>query len=402
MDLESATCHQEKEKQGQFGRGWSWIKAFPKNVKIKVFEFVSKLKKLGQDDPRKVIHSLKPLYDSFGVSATFAVITILFVLEFSVGVIRGLATLLAGAPAVGAHHLANLSGCIGEPIVLGFFVFLQSGVFTFARFFPKNNARYDYGLLIFTLTFVFISVSGYQDDEILELAYKRLSTMLLGSFTCIIVSIMVFPVWAGEDLRILIASNMEKLGSFLEDALVSELKAKDKKSFGFFLVLISDIKSLRLVIVIFRLILQDGNRCMYLKIRALIRRCAYRIESLNGHLNSGIQAKAEIPSKNQRDMEFALSIKTMMKPFPADIHIQNSKSAAKSLNSLQIIFVPVAPVDSLLIDVVNCTQEIAEAVHELTSIVNFKAIQPTVSPEEPETAQPKIVKSSNDVVFFSI
>lgn len=93
---------------------------------------------------------------------------------------------------------------------------MAAGVFTFARFFPKNNARYDYGLLIFTLTFVFISVSGYQDDEILELAYKRLSTMLLGSFTCIIVSIMVFPVWAGEDLRILIASNMEKLGSFLE------------------------------------------------------------------------------------------------------------------------------------------------------------------------------------------
>ncbi|KAB2087791.1 hypothetical protein ES319_A04G129200v1 [Gossypium barbadense] len=377
MDLESATCHQEKEKQGQFGRGWSWIKAFPKNVKIKVFEFVSKLKKLGQDDPRKVIHSLKPLYDSFGVSAIFAVITVLFVLEFSVGVIRGLATLFAGAPAVGAHHLANLSGCIGEPIVLGFFVFLQSGVFTFARFFPKNNARYDYGLLIFTLTFVFISVSGYQDDEILELAYKRLSTMLLGSFTCIIVSIMVFPVWAGKDLRILIASNMEKLGSFLE-GFADEWEPMHGR-FQF-----------------------RHSWKQYLKIRALIRRCAYRIESLNGHLNSGIQAKAEIPSKNQRDMEFALSIKTMMKPFPADIHIQNSKSAAKSLNSLQIIFVPVAPVDSLLIDVVNCTQEIAEAVHELTSIVNFKAIQPTVSPEEPETAQPKIVKSSNDVVFFSI
>lgn len=36
MDLESATCHQEKEKQGQFGHGWSWIKAFLKNVKIKL------------------------------------------------------------------------------------------------------------------------------------------------------------------------------------------------------------------------------------------------------------------------------------------------------------------------------------------------------------------------------
>lgn len=41
------------------------------------------------------------------------------------GLNRGLATLLAGLLGVGAHHLANLSGQIGEPILLGFFVFLQ-------------------------------------------------------------------------------------------------------------------------------------------------------------------------------------------------------------------------------------------------------------------------------------
>lgn len=45
------------------------------------------------------------------------------------GLNRGLATLLAGALGVGAHHLASLSGQIGEPILLGFFVFLQ-GIIT--------------------------------------------------------------------------------------------------------------------------------------------------------------------------------------------------------------------------------------------------------------------------------
>ncbi|MBA0750936.1 hypothetical protein Gogos_002312, partial [Gossypium gossypioides] len=357
MDLESATCHQEKEKQGQFGRGWSWIKAFPKNVKIKVFEFVNKLKKLGQDDPRKVIHSLKvglaltlvsllyyyqPLYDGFGVSAIFAVITVLFVLEFSVGVIRGPTTLLAGALAVGAHHLANLSGCIGEPIVLGFFVFLQAGVFTFARFFPKINARYDYGLLIFTLTFVFISVSGYQDDEILELAYKRLSTILLGSFTCIIVSIMVFPAnfarWEPMHGRFQFRHSWKQ----------------------------------------------------YLKIRALIRDCAYRIESLNGHLNIlefKQKQKFQVKSKRHDEIELGICLNLLLK---SSVGLWDDNMDLSRV-------VPVATVASLLIDVVNCTQEIAEAVHELASIVNFEAIQPTVSPEEPETGQPEIVKSSNDV-----
>ena len=41
------------------------------------------------------------------------------------GLNRGLATLLAGALGIGAHHLASLSGQIGEPILLASFVFLQ-------------------------------------------------------------------------------------------------------------------------------------------------------------------------------------------------------------------------------------------------------------------------------------
>lgn len=41
------------------------------------------------------------------------------------GLNRGLATLVAGALGIGAHHLASLSGHIGEPILLGVFVFLQ-------------------------------------------------------------------------------------------------------------------------------------------------------------------------------------------------------------------------------------------------------------------------------------
>lgn len=50
----------------------------------------------------------------------------------------------------------------------------------------------------------------------LELAHKRLSTIFIGGSACVIVTILVFPVWAGEDLHNLIASNIEKLGDFLE------------------------------------------------------------------------------------------------------------------------------------------------------------------------------------------
>lgn len=41
------------------------------------------------------------------------------------GLNRTMATLAAGALGVGAHYLASFSGETGEPILIGFFVFLQ-------------------------------------------------------------------------------------------------------------------------------------------------------------------------------------------------------------------------------------------------------------------------------------
>lgn len=78
------------------------------------------------------------------------------------------------------------------------------------------KARYDYGMLIFILTFCLVSISGFRVGEIVDMAHKRLSTILIGASVCVIVSIFVCPVWAGEDLHKLVAQNMEKLGKFLE------------------------------------------------------------------------------------------------------------------------------------------------------------------------------------------
>lgn len=81
------------------------------------------------------------------------------------------------------------------------------------------KARYDYGLLIFILTFCMISVSGYRDEEILEMAHKRVSTILIGGLTALSVCILICPVWAGDDLHNSVANNIEKLGNFLEGTL---------------------------------------------------------------------------------------------------------------------------------------------------------------------------------------
>ena len=94
------------------------------------------------------------------------------------------------------------------------------------RFFPQLKARYDYGLLIFMLTFCLVSISGYREDEILEMAHQRVSTILIGSSASVFICLFVFPVWAGDDLHNLVASSLEKLGSFLEGMFI----VKDRKS----------------------------------------------------------------------------------------------------------------------------------------------------------------------------
>ena len=158
-----------------------------------------------------------------------------------------LATLSAGALGIGVHFLATMCGETGQPIILGFFVFLigtficyikwdcfcfifssklsnsfhcgdhAAATVTFARFIPAMKARYDYGLLIFILTFSLISVSSYRgNDQVLDMVHRRLTTIIIGSFTAIVICICICPVWIGENLNNLVANNMEKLGKSLE------------------------------------------------------------------------------------------------------------------------------------------------------------------------------------------
>ncbi|KAJ6299772.1 hypothetical protein OIU76_020706 [Salix suchowensis] len=436
------------KKLGFFTQGRRSLQALAVQFIVKMVDLASSIKKLGQDDPRRVIHSLKvglaitlvsiicyyqPLYSSFDETAIWAIMTVVVVFEFSVGATlgkglnRGLATLLAGGLSIGAHHLANLSGNIGEPILLGFFVFLQG-------FFPEIKARYDYGLLIFILTFAMISVSGFRDDEILELAYRRLSTICIGGAACVIISIMIFPVWAGEDLHNLIALNIEKLGNFLEgfgDKYFSIEQGMKR------VVMATDFRKDTKVLSIQKLVKdpwcanfaawEPGHGRfpyrhpwkLYLKVGTLARECAYRIEALNGYLNADMQESSEVSTVIQEACiimsiesgkalkELALAIKTMVQPSSADSHIENAKSAAKNMKSLLksgiwedidlLKVIPGIAVGSILVDVVTCTEKIAESIHELASTAQFKSVEPPVSPENLPPEQIQSVKSAQMV-----
>ncbi|KAK4286309.1 hypothetical protein QN277_002880 [Acacia crassicarpa] len=439
MQMSSAN---QLTSSGIMSRGWMKFKTMPEGLKEKVLNTYRKTKEIGQEDPRRVIHALKvgltltlvslfyyyqPLFDNFGLSAMWAVMTVGVVFEYSVGATlgkglnRALATLVAGALGVGTHYLAELSGQTIEPILLSFFVFSQAAIVTFMRFFPKIKERYDYGLLIFILTFALISVSGFREDEVIEMAHKRLSTIFIGGSACVVISIFVCPVWAGEELHSLISLNLEDLANFLQAfeelyfRTSKEGDCKDDRTAlleGYKTVLNS--KSTEDSLANFARWEPGHGRFKfrhpwdkYLKVGTLTRQCAYRMEALNAQLNSNLQASPEIKriiqeacsamslesAKALRQLGVAMS--TMKKPYFANIHISNSKSASESLNSLLksslwketdlLSVLPAATVASLLSDIVACTEEIADAVHELPSLTEFDTIETAKPPDRAQS-----------------
>jgi uncharacterized membrane protein YccC len=88
------------------------------------------------------------------------------------------------------------------------------------------KARYDYGLMIFILTFCMLSISSYREDEVLEMVHQRLTTIIIGCFIAIVICICICPVWIGVNLHNLEATNMEKLGNFLEGIYIYMLNAR--------------------------------------------------------------------------------------------------------------------------------------------------------------------------------
>ncbi|GAB4824615.1 hypothetical protein Ancab_007488 [Ancistrocladus abbreviatus] len=437
MDISSPS----PERVGHFTRASQWLMSMPKRLKASIIVFLTMATKLAKEDPRRIVHAFKvalaistvsvfyyyqPLYNGFRVNAMWAVLTVVVIFEFSVGGTFGkgfnrmVATLLAGFLGVLVHHLADLSGKIGEPILLVIFGSVVATIFTFLRFFPRLKARHDYGLMIFILTFSLVSVSGYRYDEVITIAHQRLSTIMIGSLIAMLVCICICPVWSGAELHNLIASNIDKLGCYLEGfggeyfRLSDEPKAMDDKSFLHLYKSVLGSKGTEENMANLAAWEPGHGRFrfrhpwkQYLKIGTLTRKCAYRIDMLNTFVQSDVQASQEIKRKIQDACgklssesskalkELSLGMKKMRRSPLANIHIESSKSAAHELKSLLktvavwedfnlLDILPAATVASLLVDIVACTEDIAEAVHELATLANFKTIDTVISPEKPD------------------
>uniref|UniRef100_A0A2N9HP65 Aluminum-activated malate transporter n=1 Tax=Fagus sylvatica TaxID=28930 RepID=A0A2N9HP65_FAGSY len=364
------------------------------------------------------------LYDAVGGYATWAIMTVALVFESNVGatlskcINRATGTFLAGSLALGVQWIACKSGETFKPIIIGISVFIlvdlglawsdhgsmariaahgsilwswliaqwldlgssrlmkidkKASAATFSRFIPSVKTRFDYGAMIFILTFSMVAVSGYRKpvDKLFAFASQRFSTIAVGISLCIIISMLFCPIWAGSELHNLIVRNLEKLADSLEGS-VAEYFKDDKTVLGN-----EEDPSIRI----------EGYKCVlnskatedvmanfarwepahglfnfrhpwkqYLMIGASMRNCAYCIEALNSCVNSEIQAPdylkkhfsnaCMILSSNSSEVlrELAYTMKTMTKSSKIDFLVEEINLAVLELQD-SLKSVPNSPIE---------------------------------------------------------
>ncbi|MED6106925.1 hypothetical protein PIB30_009225 [Stylosanthes scabra] len=78
---------------------------------------------------------------------------------------------------------------------------LPGGTATYVRFFPYIKKNYDYGVVIFMLTFNLITLSSFRVENVLKIAHERVYTIAIGCAICLFMSLFVFPNWSAQDLQ---------------------------------------------------------------------------------------------------------------------------------------------------------------------------------------------------------
>ncbi|XP_022760892.1 aluminum-activated malate transporter 9-like [Durio zibethinus] len=187
---------------------------------------------------------------------------------------------------------------------------------------------YEYGFRVILFTYCLIIISGYRMGNPIRTAMDRLYSIAIGGFVAVFVNVLVFPIWAGEQLHKELVNSFNSLADALEECVTKyfEDDGLDHPEFSKTVMdefpeepayrkcrttLNSSVKLESLANAAkwepphgrFRHFFYPWSE--YVKVGAVLRYCAYEVMALHGVLRSQIQAPYNLRITFQSEIQDA-------------------------------------------------------------------------------------------------
>ncbi|KAL0330003.1 UNVERIFIED_CONTAM: Aluminum-activated malate transporter 9 [Sesamum radiatum] len=312
-----------------------------KNCVLSVWEFC-------KEDSNRVIFSLKvglavllvsllilcqTPYRVFGANIIWSILTVAIMFEYTVGATfnrgfnRAIGSLLAGVIAVAVAELALRTGRVAEPIIIGFSIFIVGAVTSFMKLWP-SLVPYEYGFRVILFTYCLIIVSGYRMGNPIRTAMDRLYSIAIGGIVAVVVNVLVFPIWAGEQLHKELVSSFASVADALEECVRKYLEDDGSDHPELTKTVMDDFpdepayKKCRSTLNSSAKLESLANSAKwepphgrfqhffypwseYVKVGAVLRYCAYEVMAIHGVLHSEIQAPYNLRVAFQKEIQDA-------------------------------------------------------------------------------------------------
>ncbi|CAA2975944.1 aluminum-activated malate transporter 9-like [Olea europaea subsp. europaea] len=221
---------------------------------------------------------------------------------------------------------------------------------------------YEYGFRVILFTYCLIIVSGYRMGNPIRTAMDRLYSIAIGAIVAVLVNVLVFPIWAGEQLHKELVSNFNSVADALEECVGKYLdddgsehpeftktvtdEFPDEPAYRKCRSMLNSSAKLESLVLIISMQILSQFKCIqsckhltgistnasgsvyqansakwepphgrfrhffypwseYVKVGAVLRYCAYEVMALHGVLHSEIQAPCNLRITFQKEIQDA-------------------------------------------------------------------------------------------------